>query len=53
MVLWDPNDGPHRVYEEDTRPSSRKREIAPIRQDARIAKSHAKIREVTAGSGGT
>ena len=37
MVLWDPNDGPHRVYEEDTRPSSRKREIAPIRQDARIA----------------
>jgi hypothetical protein len=37
MVLWDPNDGPHRVYEEDTKPSSRKREVAPIVQDARIA----------------
>ena len=34
MVLWAPNDAPHVVYERDTVPYSRKREVAPSQSDA-------------------
>ena len=37
MVLWAPNDGPQAVYEEDTKPFARRREVPNPRQAAQFS----------------